>query len=113
MSQGYFWVASSLEAVTLFAIGPLLGIAIAYRAWRRRMEPCSARQNRTRCILSGVSAILLFLIAKWMNADIKTALYLVQLACVLAGGLLFNACMGYFVSVILSIAYWHNRTRLK
>jgi hypothetical protein len=64
------------------------------------------------CVASGVTAFLLFGFAKWMNADVRTAQYFWQLACVLLSGLLFGVFMGCGFSVLLRLWRWHKTTRL-
>src|SRR5580765_1935554 len=41
-------------------------------------------------VASGVIASLLLGVAKWINADVRTPQYFLQLACVLSGGLLLG-----------------------
>ena len=64
------------------------------------------------CVASGVAALLLFGFAKWLNADYRTAQYLLQVASFLLGGLLFGVCMGCGLSVMLRMWQLHKTTRL-
>ena len=61
---------------------------------------------------SGVIASLLLGFAKWINADVRTPQYFLQLACVLVSGLLFGVLMGSGFSVLLCLWRWHKATRL-
>ena len=63
-------------------------------------------------LASGFAAFLLLGFAKWMNADVRTAQYFLQLACVLLSGLLFGVCMGCGFCVLVGSWRWHNKTRL-
>jgi hypothetical protein len=112
MNPHYHWVTELLELLTFLVIGPVLGIIIAYRAWRQRAN-INRKRCAIRCIASGGTAILLFAFAKWIDADIRTPLYFVQLACVLVCFLLLGVCVGYGFSVLLGAWRWHNATRLK
>jgi hypothetical protein len=111
MNPHYHWMTESLELLTFFVIGPALGLVIAYKAWRHR-EDISPKQSGIRCIASGGTALLLFGFAKWIDADIRTPQYFLQLACVLLCFLLFGVCQGYFFSVLIGAWRWHNTTRL-
>ena len=111
MNPRYHWITESLELLTFSVIGPALGIVIAYRAWRRR-ENINRKHYGKRCIASGGTALLLFGFAKWIDADIRTPQYLVQLACVLVCFLLLGVCVGYGFSALLGMWRWHNATRL-
>jgi MFS superfamily sulfate permease-like transporter len=64
------------------------------------------------CVMSGVAAFLLFGFAKWINADVRTAQYFLQLTCVLLSGLLFGVFVGCGFSVLLCLWRWHKTTRL-
>jgi len=63
------------------------------------------------CVASGLSAILLFGFAKWLDADVRSAQYFLQLACVLLTGLLFGVCQGCFFAVLLRMYRWHKTAR--
>jgi len=55
------------------------------------------------------AALVLFGVAKWLDADIRTPQYFLQLACALLSFLLFGSCVGYFFSVLLRMWHWHNQ----
>lgn len=112
MNPDYLWFAEAIELLTLFVIGPALAIAIAYAAWRGKSHNFSPKQYGIVCVACGVGASLLFVLAKLMNADIRTSLYFLQLACVLLAGVLFGVCMGCGFFVLLSFWRWHKTTRL-
>jgi len=101
-----------MELLSFFFIGPLLAISIAYLAWRGKPHSFGPKGYRTVCFASGVTALLLFGLAKWINADVRTPQYFVQLACVLLSGPLFGVCMGSGFSVLLKVWRWHKPTRL-
>jgi hypothetical protein len=107
MIPHYHWLTEGSELITLFFIGPALAIAIAYKAWRER---AIAKQHGMRCVASGGAALVLFGVAKWLDADIRTPQYFLQLACALLSFLLFGSCVGYFFSVLLRMWHWHNST---
>jgi hypothetical protein len=118
MNPEYLWLVDALQLLTIFLIGPALAIAIAYAARRGKPQNFSPDQNFSPeqygmvCVASGISAVLLFVFAKWMNADVRTAQYFLQLAAVLLGGLLFGVCMGCGFPVLLHLWRWHRTTRL-
>ena len=112
MNPEYLWLVDALQLLTIFLIGPALAIAIAYAAWRGKPKNFSPEQYGMVCVACGIGAVLLFVFAKWMNADVRTAQYFLQLAAVLLGGLLFGVCMGCGFPVLLHIWRWHRTTRL-
>jgi len=108
MNPHYHWLTEGLELITFFFIAPALAIVIACRAWRKRANP---ERHGMRCVASGGAALVLFGVARWLDADIATPQYFLQLACALLSFLLFGACVGHFFSVLLRIWHWHNSTR--
>lgn len=105
----YLWLTEGLELLSFFVCWPI-GIVIAYRAWREKPESLS--RYKIPCLASGVTAVLLILFAKWLNADVRTLTYFLQVACFVLGFLLFGVCMGCGFAVFLSMWYWHKKTRL-
>ena len=101
-----------MQLLTLFVVGPVLAIAIAYSGWKGKPEAFNTRRYAVVCIASGVTAVLLFAFGKWLNADVRTPQYCLQLACVLLSGLLFGVSMGCVFPVLLGIWRWHKVTRL-
>jgi hypothetical protein len=112
MNPDYVWLTGAMQLLTFFFVGPVLAIAIAYAAWRGAPQNFSPWRYMTVCVASGVTACLLFGFAKWMNADVRTAQYFLQLTCVLLSGLLFGVGMGSFLPVLLHLWRWHKTTRL-
>lgn len=101
-----------MQLLTLFVVGPAIAIAIAYAAWRGNPHNFNPKRYGTACVASGLTASLLFAFAKWMNADVRTAQYFLQLTCVLISGLLFGVSIGCFFPVVLQVWRWHKTTRL-
>jgi threonine/homoserine/homoserine lactone efflux protein len=99
-----------MQLLTFFVVGPVLAFAIALSAWRGKLR---GFKHGIGCLASGVTAILLFGFAKWMNADVRTVQYLLQLACVLLSGLLFGVSVGCGFSALLDLWSSHKTTRLK
>ena len=108
MNPHYHWLTEGLELITFFFIAPALSIVIAYKTWRERTNP---KRYGVRCIAFGGAALVLFGFAKWLDADIRTPQYFLQLACVLLSLLLFGGCVGCFFSVLLRASHWHKSTR--
>ncbi len=112
MNPDYLWLTGAMQLLTFFVVGPVLAIAIAYAAWRGKPRNFNHRRYGTVCVASSVTACLLFGFAKWMNADVRTSQYFLQLTCVLLSGLLFGVGMGSFFPVLLHLWGWHKTTRL-
>jgi hypothetical protein len=112
MNPNYLWLTGALQLLVIFVVGPVIAIAIAYAARRRKPQNFNPQRYGTLCVASGVSASLLLVLAKWINADVRTPQYFLQLTCVLLGGLLFGVAMGSIVPVLLHVWRWHKTTRL-
>jgi hypothetical protein len=112
MNPDYLWFTGAIQLLTIFVIGPVLGIAIAYAAWREKPQNRTPTKYRILCVASGITALLLLAFARWINADVRTPQYFVQFTCVLLFGLSLGVCMGSFFSVLLGVWRWHNATRL-
>jgi len=112
MNPDYLWLTGALQLLTIFIAGPVIGIAMAYAAWRRRAQDLNPRRYGKLCVASGVSACLLWVLAKWLNADVRTPQYFLQLTFVLVGGLLFGIAVGSLFPVLLHFWQWHKGTRL-
>jgi|ERR1035438_464114 hypothetical protein len=110
MNPKYLWSTEALELLSFFFIQPVIGVVIAYKAWRGQPENLS--RYGVPCVASGVTAVLLIVFAKWLNADVRTSVYLLQVACLVLGFLLFGVCMGCGFSIFLRMWHWHKKSRL-
>jgi len=113
MNPDYLWLTGAMQLLSLFVVGPVLAIVIAYAAWRGKPQNFTRERYRTIWVVSGATALLLLGFAKWMNADVRTPQYFLQLTCVLLAGLLFGVSGGCGFSVLLAMWRWHKATRLK
>lgn len=111
MNPEYLWLTGAMQLLAIFVIGPVLSIAIAFAAWRDKPQSSTARRYGMVCAMAGIAAVVLMVFAKWMNADVRTALHFLQVACVLLSGLLLGVSMGCGFGVLLGVLRWHN-TRL-
>lgn len=112
MNPDYLWLTGALQLLTLFVVGPVIAIAIAYAAWRQKPQNFNPLRYGMLCVTSGVTASLLLVFSKWINADVRTPQYFLQLACVLLALLLLFVGMGAFWPVLLHVWHWHKTTRL-
>jgi hypothetical protein len=112
MNPDYLWLTGAVQLLTLFVVGPVLAIAIAYTAWRQKPKNFNSGRYGTLCVLSGVIAFLLFVFAKWLNADVRTPQYFLQLGAILLSSLLLGVFMGCGFSTLLRGLRWHKATRL-
>ena len=115
MNPEYLRLVDAIQFLTVFVVGPVLGFVIAYAAWAgkpRRFNPERYGDVRVFFVASAMTGILLFVFAKWLNADVRTPQFL-QVACFVFGGLLFGVGMGCCFAVILQLLRWHKTTRLQ
>jgi len=110
MNPRYLWLPETIELLTFFVIQPVIAITIAYIAWRGRPENLS--RYRLRCLVSGVTALLLVIFAKFLRADIESFTYVLQVVCLVLGFMSFGVCVGCGVSVFLSMWHWHKNTHV-
>ncbi len=113
MNPNYLVLTGALQLLTFFVIGPAIGIAIASATWQGKSQKFNPEHYGMLCVASGMAALLLFGFAKWMNADFRTAQYLLQVACVLLAGLSFGVCMGSGFSVLLRTWRGRKTTRIR
>ena len=113
MNPDCLWLTGALQLLTFFVVGPVLAIAIAYTAWRGKPQNFDSGRYGMLCVMSGAIAFLLFAFAKWLNADVRTSQYFLQLTAVLLSGLLFGVFMGCGFSALLRVLRWHRATRLR
>jgi hypothetical protein len=113
MNPHYLWLTGALELLTFFVIAPALSIVVAYRAWREKEHNLDPERYVMRCVVSGGAALLLFGFAKWIDADVRTPEYFLQLTCLLLSFLSLGVCAGCGFSILLRSWRWHKTTRLK
>jgi undecaprenyl pyrophosphate phosphatase UppP len=112
MNPEYLWLTGALQLLSFFVIGPILAMAIAYAAWRGKLQSFKSERYVMVWVACGVAAVLLFVCAKRINADVRQTQYFFQLACMLLSGLLFGVSMGCCGVVISRLWLWHKATRL-
>ncbi len=112
MNPDYLWLVDALQLLTIFVVGPVIAIGIAYAAWCGKPQNFSPQRYGKLCVASAMCASLLGVLAKSINADVRTPQFFLQLICVLLGSLLFGVAMGSVVPVLLYMWRWHKRTRL-
>ncbi len=113
MNPRYLWLTDAIQLLTFFVVGPVLAIAIAYTVWREKTQEFNSGRYVMLCAVFGVMGILLFVFAKWLNADVRTPQYFLQLAAMLLSGLSFGVFMGCGFAALLGVLSWHKATRLR
>ncbi len=113
MNPHYLWLADAVLLLTVFVLGPVIGIAIAYAEWKEKRKHLTTQLYVIGWLGSAVAFALLFGFAKWLDADVRTPQYFLQLASMLLGGLLLGVCMGCGFCVLLRGWRWHKKTRLR
>jgi hypothetical protein len=113
MNPRYLWLTDAIQLLTFFVVGPVLAIAIAYTVWREKTQKFNSGRYVMLCVVFGVMGVLLFVFAKWLNADVRTPQYFLQLAAMLLSGLSFGVFMGGGFAALLGVLSWHNATRLR
>lgn len=107
----YLQIVDGLALLVFFVVDPFLFIAIGYGAWKGKPSGFNERKYTVCAIATFLSGSALILVAKLINADIRTWPYAVQAPCMIVGLLLIgvgSGCGGGFV-----VLYARARTRHK
>jgi hypothetical protein len=113
MNPDYLWITTGVEFIALFVLGPILGFAIAYDAWKCDSKRLNLQRYLLLCGVLGITSFLLFGLATWIDADVRTPQYFFQFALVVIGSLFFHAAGGCLFPLMLTIWRWHQSTRLQ
>jgi predicted permease len=112
MNPKYLWLTDAMLLVTFYVVLPGIAIVIAYAARRGEPQSFNVQRYGLVCVASIVASFLLFLVAKWINADVRTPQYFLQLGSVLASLLLLGVATGCGFPILLHMWRWHKATRL-
>ena len=98
-SETGLWVEAGLLLLTFFVVVPLIAAAIGYAAWKGKPKNFSREMYWTAFAAATVVSLFLMVFAQRMHADVRTWLYLVQVACFGLGALLFGVAGGCMVGI--------------
>src|SRR4051812_42571139 len=90
----YLQIIDGLALLIFFVVDPLLFIAIGYAAWKGKPSGFDQRKFAVSAIATFLVGTVLILLAKWINADIRTWPYAVQALCMILGLLLIGIGCG-------------------
>jgi hypothetical protein len=98
-SETGLWVEAGLLLLTFFVVVPSIAAAIGYAAWKGKPKSFNREMYWTAFAAAAVVSLFLMVFAQRMHADVRTWLYLVQVACFGLGALLFGVAGGCMVSI--------------
>jgi len=90
----YLQLIDALALLIFFVVDPLLFIAIGYGAWKGKPSGFNQRRYAVWAIGTAIFGAALLVLAKWINADIRTWPYAIQAPCMIVGLLLFGIGCG-------------------
>ena len=99
----YLQIVGGLVLLIFFVVDPLLFIGIPYAAWKGKPEGFDQSKYAVSAIGTFLVGTILVLLAKWINADIRTWPYAIQAPCLIIGLLLIGigcGCAGGFVVLL-------------
>ena len=111
MNPHYLWLTERLESFNVLLVRTSTCDCHCVQVLAE--EGPNSKLHGTRCVAFITSFILLFVLAKWIDADVRTPQYFLQLTCVLLSFLSFGLAQGYLFFRLARPRIPHNATRLK
>ncbi len=99
MDPRYLPIVDGLLLFALFVGAPSISAAIGYVAWKGKPNGFDRERFGLSAITAGAPGIALVVYAQRMQANVRTAQYLLQLACFVLGVVLLEVAGGCFVGV--------------
>ena len=97
--QSALRILDAFFMITLFGVAPLIAGAIGYAAWRGRPKAFSRRKFAISFYAAMIASGFLLVHSQRMHADVRSERFLLQMACFLAGALLFGVAGGCMVGM--------------
>ncbi len=113
MNPDYLWVTEGLQLIAMLGVMPLLALAIGYVAWRGKSPFFKSGRYRIIGLASLIASLLLFGLAHWIDADVRSAEYFVELGVFVLSVVLFGVAIGCGFGEFLRMWRWHRRTKLQ
>ena len=96
----YLQIVDGLGLLIFFVVNPLLFVGIGYAAWKGKPRGFDQKEYAASAVVTFLLGTALVLLAKWINADIRTWPYAVQAPFMIIGLFLIGigcGCAGGFV----------------
>jgi hypothetical protein len=97
----YLQIVDGLGLLIFFVVNPILFVGIGYAAWKGKPTAFDQKKYATLGVGTFLFGAALLLLAKWINADIRTWPYAVQAPCMIIGLLLIGFGCGCVVGFIV------------
>jgi hypothetical protein len=104
------WILDLLLLFILFVMAPVIAVLIARAAWKGKPNNFNRQKYLIACVGSAIIACVLMVNAHWLQADITTGKFLVELICFILGAVIFGVAGGCLVS---SFVYGRGRETLQ
>jgi len=104
-------IVDVLLLLIFFVVNPLLFVGIGYAAWKGKPVGFDQKKYAVSAFIAFLLGTTLTLLAKWINADIRTWPYAVQAPCMIIGLFLIGVgcgCASGFVVLFGKTRFRHS-----
>lgn len=92
------WLLDLMLLFILFILAPLIAALIARAAWKGKPANFSREKYFICLVACAIAACVLMMNAHWLQAEITSAQFLVELICFILGAVLFGVAGGCLVA---------------
>lgn len=104
------WILDLMLLFILFVLAPVIAACIARAAWKGQPENLKRENYFILLVISAIAGCVLMIKAHWLQADITTGTFLVELICFIVGAAMFGVAGGCLVGFFV---YGRGRSMLK
>jgi hypothetical protein len=104
------WILDLMLLFILFVLAPVIAAVIARAAWKGKPDNFTREKYFLMVVVSAIAACVLMINAHWLQADITTPKFLIELICFILGAVLFGVAGGCLVGFFV---YARGRSTLK
>jgi hypothetical protein len=95
------WILELMLLFILFVLAPVISVVIARASWKGKPDNFSREKYFVLFVVCVIAACVLMINARWLQADITTPKFLIELICFILGAVTFGisgGCLiGFFV----------------
>ena len=95
------WILDLMLLFILFVLAPLVAALIARAAWKGKPDNFSREKYIVALVVSTIIACVLMVNAHWLQADITSGKFLVELICFILGAAMFGVAGGCLVGAVV------------
>ena len=95
------WILDLMLLFILFVLAPLVAAVIARAAWKGKPDNFNREKYIVALVASTIIACVLMVNAHWLQADITSGKFLVELICFILGAAMFGVAGGCLVGAVV------------